>query len=66
VAYSRLPRLRAMAPEFYDSLLAHRSWAGTLWQLVMREDIGGYTRLKRRRSNAAPGDAIASIENPTG
>jgi sphingolipid delta-4 desaturase len=63
IAGSRLPRLRAMAPEFYDTLLAHRSWAGTLWQFVMRADIGGYSRLKRRRCGAAPSEAIASIEN---
>ena len=63
IAGSRLPRLRALAPEFYDSLYVHRSWAGTLWQFVMSDELGGFSRLKRRRSNAAPSEAIASIEN---
>jgi sphingolipid 4-desaturase/C4-monooxygenase len=53
---SRLPRLRAMAPEFYDSLYAHRSWAGTLWRFVTQPQLGGYSRIKRRRATAAAGE----------
>jgi sphingolipid delta-4 desaturase len=64
IAGSRLPRLRALAPEFYESLHQHRSWAGTLWHFVMREDLSGYSRVKRRRSSAVPSAAIASIESP--
>jgi sphingolipid 4-desaturase/C4-monooxygenase len=45
---SRLPELRATAPEFYDSLYAHSSWAATLWHFVMRPSISGYSRVKRR------------------
>jgi sphingolipid delta-4 desaturase len=44
---SRLPRLRRMAPEFYDGLLAHRSWTNTLFQFVTRASLGGYSRVKR-------------------
>lgn len=50
---SRLPRLRALAPEFYDSLYVHRSWAGTLWRFVTDPSLGGYSRVKRRRSEPA-------------
>jgi len=45
---SRLPRLRALAPEFYDSLHSHRSWTATLVQFVMRPELGGFSRVKRR------------------
>jgi sphingolipid delta-4 desaturase len=50
---SRLARLRQLAPEFYDSLLSHRSWTGTLWRFVTEPRLGGYSRVKRRRSTAA-------------
>jgi sphingolipid delta-4 desaturase len=50
---SRLERLRATAPEFYDTLHAHRSWAATLWRFVTEPQLGGYSRIKRRRSSAA-------------
>jgi sphingolipid delta-4 desaturase len=45
---SRLKRVRAIAPEFYDVLLSHRSWTRTLWQFVRQPTIGGYSRIKRR------------------
>ena len=60
---SRLPRLRGMAREFYDPLLSHRSWAGTLWRFVTQPNIGGYSRIKRRRSSPAESVATASSEN---
>ena len=48
IAGSRLPQLRSTAPEFYDSLYAHTSWAGTLWHFVTRPSLGGFSRVKRR------------------
>jgi sphingolipid delta-4 desaturase len=50
---SRLPRLRALAPEFYDTLCSHRSWTATLWRFVTQADMGGYSRTKRGRSQLA-------------
>ncbi len=49
IAGSRLPRLKALAPEFYDPLLSHRSWTATLWHFVTRPSLGGYSRIKRQR-----------------
>lgn len=50
---SRLPRLRALAPEFYDTLHAHRSWTAVIWRYVMDRGLGGFSRVKRRPSRAA-------------
>jgi sphingolipid delta-4 desaturase len=50
---SRLPHLRRMAPEFYDGLLAHRSWTNTLFQFVTRASLGGYSRVKRSGARSA-------------
>jgi sphingolipid delta-4 desaturase len=46
---SRLAKLRALAPEFYDSLHHHASWTRTLWDYVTKPNIGGYSRVKRER-----------------
>lgn len=46
---SRLSRLRALAPEFYAPLYAHTSWTATLWRFVTAREVGGYSRVKRRR-----------------
>lgn len=52
---SRLPRLRQLAPEFYDTLLCHRSWTGTLYRYITRPELGGYSRVKRTaRQRVAP------------
>lgn len=48
IAGTRLPALRATAPEFYDSLYSHRSWTATLWHFVTRPSLSGYSRVKRR------------------
>lgn len=48
---SRLARLRALSPEFYDSLYAHVSWTSALWRFVTARELGGYSRIKRRRAS---------------
>jgi len=45
---SRLPRLRSIAADYYDSLYSHSSWTKTLWLYISRADLGGYSRVKRR------------------
>jgi sphingolipid delta-4 desaturase len=47
IAGSRLPELRKLAPEYYDTLFSHSSWTGTLWRYITRPDIGGFSRVKR-------------------
>ena len=50
---SRLAKLRRLAPEFYDGLMHHESWAATLWHYLNRPELGGYSRIKRRPAAAA-------------
>jgi len=47
---SRLPRLRALAAEFYEPLYAHRSWTGTIWRFITDPALGGHSRVKRAPS----------------
>ncbi|XP_076460346.1 sphingolipid delta(4)-desaturase DES1-like isoform X2 [Babylonia areolata] len=40
VPYSRLPEVRRLAPEFYDSLPCHTSWVKVIWDFVFDKDMG--------------------------
>jgi sphingolipid delta-4 desaturase len=46
---SRLPQLKAMAPEFYDNLPCHHSWSRVIYDFIFDPDIGPYSRVKRKR-----------------
>ena len=51
VPWSRLPRLKAMAPEFYDGLVHHRSWTALLFRFLLDPSLSLYSR--RIRGSAA-------------
>lgn len=44
---SRLPEVRRIASEFYDNLPQHTSWLKVLWDFLMDDQMGPYTRIKR-------------------
>lgn len=45
---SRLPEVKKIAPEFYDTLPQHSSWSAVLYDFIMDPDIGPYARTKRK------------------
>lgn len=45
IPWIRLPKLKAMAPEYYKSLYAHHSWSGLLWNFLTNKDITLYSRI---------------------
>lgn len=47
VAGCNLPKVRAMAPEFYDTLPHHDSWCAVIWNYIMDPSVGPYSRVKR-------------------
>ncbi|HWW84391.1 MAG TPA: fatty acid desaturase [Vicinamibacterales bacterium] len=47
VPWSRLPKLKALAPEFYDPLYAHRSWTALLVRFVLDRNCTLYDRVVR-------------------
>jgi sphingolipid delta-4 desaturase len=47
VPWSRLPRLKAAAPEFYDTLYAHRSWTRLLFRFIFDRECTLYDRVVR-------------------
>jgi sphingolipid delta-4 desaturase len=44
-----LPKLKKLAPEYYDNLPCHNSWVKVLYDFVTDPEIGPYSRVKRKR-----------------
>lgn len=49
IAWNRLPQLRALAPEFYDTLTYHTSWTKLLWDFVFDSRYTLFSRVERKR-----------------
>lgn len=47
VPWSKLPKLRAMAPEYYDSLYFHKSWTGLFFLFLFKKNISLFSRVVR-------------------
>ncbi len=47
IPWNRLPKLRAMAPEFYDTLIYHESWTKLLMSFVFNPSYSLYSRITR-------------------
>jgi len=50
VPWNRLPRLKAMAPEYYDTLKSHRSWTRLWLQFLLNPQYNLFSRVVRTRS----------------
>ncbi|KAI0071592.1 dihydroceramide delta(4)-desaturase [Panus rudis PR-1116 ss-1] len=47
VAWTRLPALRALAPEFYDTIPSHPSWPMVIVNFIRDKEVGIFARVKR-------------------
>jgi len=47
VPWNRLPRVRALAPEYYDTLHHHRSWTLLLFRFLFDRSVTLYSRVVR-------------------
>jgi sphingolipid delta-4 desaturase len=63
VPWVHLPKVKAMAPEFYDELYAHRSLTRVLMQWLFDPKLDLYTRITRVRE-AEPREIMARLELP--
>src|SRR3982751_4164068 len=50
VAWNRLPRIRALAPEMYVELTAHTSWTRLLFRFLFDPEISLYSRMTREHA----------------
>ena len=47
VPWNNLPKVRRMAPEFYDTLASYRSWTAVLWRYIVDPNMSSYSRIVR-------------------
>jgi sphingolipid delta-4 desaturase len=59
VCWFRLPRLKAMAPEFYQGLHCHRSWTKLLLRFLFDPKLSLHSRAVRRSSSMPEESAYA-------
>jgi len=71
VPWNRLPDIKKMAPEAYETLRYHPSWAKLTWRFITDPNISLYTRNVRAdrgdfrlAEEVAPGDAPAGGATP--
>jgi sphingolipid delta-4 desaturase len=50
VPWVHLPKIRAIAPDYYDHLHAHRSWTRVLLWFLFDKNVDLYTRMVRERT----------------
>lgn len=64
VPWTRLHKIREMAPEFYDNLPQCKSWVGCMIDFVFDDRINLFNRIKRHsRQSRAEDSGISSDEN---
>jgi sphingolipid delta-4 desaturase len=62
VPWVDLPKLKAMAPEFYDNLACHTSWTKVLMRFFFDRDIDLFTRITRDRNRRLRSEAPPEAE----
>jgi len=57
IPWTRLPALRALAPEFYDNIPSHPSWPMVIVNFIRDKEVGLFARAKRLAKNGSVGRA---------
>jgi sphingolipid delta-4 desaturase len=66
VPWSRLPRVRHVAPEFYQGLTSYASWTGILVHFLRNRDISLFSYIVRPDIRQRPSDTVpaAAVDQP--
>jgi sphingolipid delta-4 desaturase len=48
IPWSKLPLIKKIAPEFYDPLQQCSSWTYCIYNYIVNDDMGPYSRVKRQ------------------
>ncbi len=64
IPWNNLPKLRAMAPEFYDNLKYHTSWTRLLLQFIFDERYSLFSRVERMKRTADSRPAPRAKSSP--
>jgi sphingolipid delta-4 desaturase len=60
VPWIHLPKIKAIAPEFYDHLHCHRSWTRVLMQFLFDPQLDLFARITRERARLRRDDTAAA------
>jgi sphingolipid delta-4 desaturase len=60
VPWVHLPKIRAIAPEFYDHLRWHRSWTRVLLRFLFDPELDLFARITRQRPEMRGDDQVAA------
>ena len=60
--WTRLPALRALAPEFYDTIPAHPSWPMVIINFIRDKEVGIFSRAKRLSKAARAAAEVSKTE----
>ena len=47
VPWNNLPKVKEIAPEFYDNLASYKSWTAVIWRYVFDPTMSSYSRIVR-------------------
>ena len=66
IPWTRLPALKALAPEFYETLPSHPSWAMIIVNFILDPEVGIFARAKRlpKAARLAQLDAASKVLSP--
>ena len=53
IPWNNLPKLKAIAPEFYEPLLAHKSYTSLFFRFLFDQEISLYSRIVRKERGRA-------------
>jgi len=67
IPWTLLPKVRKIAPEFYNTLPSYTSYVYVMWRYITDPRIGPFARVKRAphaaRNSPIPGDSANSTDN---
>ncbi len=61
IPWNNLPKLKALAPEFYDTLLSHKSYTKLWLRFLFSQEVGLYSRIMRKERG---GVALKDVSTP--
>jgi sphingolipid 4-desaturase/C4-monooxygenase len=64
VPWIHLPKLKAMAPEFYEDLYYHKSWTGLLIKFLFSKDLSLYSRIVRLKKSSGDSKSYPTYQQP--
>ncbi|HEX8281153.1 MAG TPA: hypothetical protein VF551_07240, partial [Chthoniobacterales bacterium] len=61
IPWNNLPKLRAMAPEFYDTLRYHTSWTRLLFEFLFDPRYDLFARVERTPAERAAAQSHSTL-----